>query len=328
MASLPSISLISSTHNRAPSLRQTLGALGKVKVLPDWQAELIVVDNASTDDTARVIRSAKFANRTPEYLYEPLKGKSNALNAAFRRAEGEIILLIDDDVSVAEDWVEQMIAAFEQDQADAVVGKIVLAENLSRPWLTPLQKWWLAAPDNQAEEQPGLIGANMGFRRKILQRVPAFDPEIGAGTAFFGEEALFGKQLVEAGFKIKYAPNAVVVHRPDESRLRRYAWIDAARKKGHEEAYFRYHWQHEDIRAPRASWLWYALKLRLRRIFQQQPPLESEGIAAWEMSYVQSMETCRQFSVERRRPRNYARRGLLKSDGLAVDSQPLMRADA
>lgn len=314
------ISIIISTYNRAPALKQTLETLGKSKIDLRWQVDVTVVDNASTDDTAAVIRDAKFANRSVEYLYEPLKGKSNALNTAFRRAQGEIILLTDDDVSVAEDWVEQMIAAFEKDQADAVVGKVVLAENLSRPWLTPLQKWWLAAPEDQTDELPGLIGANMGFLRKVLGRVPAFDPEIGAGTAFFGEEALFGKQLVEAGFKIKYAPNAVVVHRPDESRLQRYAWIDAARKKGHEDAYIRYHWQHKDIRAPQARWLWYALKLRLRRILQRQPPLECEDIAAWEMSYVHRMETCRQFSIERRRSRNYARRGLVKRDGLAIDS--------
>src|SRR5215469_15756983 len=143
MASVTSISLIITTYNRAPALGQTLETLGKLKILPNWQAELIVVDNASTDNTASVIRNAKFANWTVEYLYEPMKGKSNALNTAFRRAEGEIILLTDDDVSVAEDWVEQMITAFDCYQADAIVGRIVLAENLLRPWLRPVQRWWL-----------------------------------------------------------------------------------------------------------------------------------------------------------------------------------------
>jgi glucosyl-dolichyl phosphate glucuronosyltransferase len=316
----PSISLIISTHNRAPALRETLGALGKVKILSDWQAELIVVDNASTDGTAAMIRNAKLANWTVAYLYEPLKGKSNALNAAFRRAQGEIILLIDDDVSVAEDWVEQMIAAFEQEPADAIVGRMVLAENLLRPWLRPVQRWWLAAPPDQAHDSPELIGANMGFRRSVFRLVPAFDPELGPGALGLGEEALFGKQLVEAGFTIKYAPNAVAIHRPDVSRLRRCDWIDIARKKGREDAYIRYHWKYEDIRVPHAGWFWYALKLSLRRILQQQPSLQSEGIAAWEMSYVHSMETCRQFSVERRRLRNYSRRGLVKRDGLAIHS--------
>jgi glucosyl-dolichyl phosphate glucuronosyltransferase len=320
IASGISVSVIITTHNRASALQQTLEVLGKLRVAKGWQIELIVVDNASSDDTAAVVRNAKFNNLKAVYLYEPTKGKSNALNSAFRRAGGEIFLLTDDDVSVAEDWVEQMIAAFEQEQADAVVGKIVLAENLLRPWLRPVQRWWLAAPPDQVNDAPELIGANMGFRRSVLERVCAFDPELGPGALGLGEEALFGKQLVEAGFTIKYAPKAVAVHRPDVSRLRRCDWIETARKKAREDAYIRYHWKYEDIRAPHVRWLWYALKLRLRRIFQRQPPLESEGIAGWEMSYVHSMETCRQFFVEQRRPRNYARHGLVKRATAAIDS--------
>lgn len=308
------ISIIISTYNRASALKQTLEALGRSKINPRREVDVTVVDNASTDDTAAVIRSAKFANLPVEYVYEPRKGKSNALNSAFRRTEGEIILLTDDDVSVAEDWVEQMMAVFDHYQADAVVGKIVLAENLLRPWLRPVQRWWLAAPQDQVNDSPELIGANMGFRRSVLKQVPRLDPELGPGALGLGEEALFGKQLVEAGFTIRYAPNAVAIHRPDISRLRRCDWIDTARKKAREDAYIRYHWKYEDIRAPHAGWFWYALKLSLRRILQQQPPLQSEGIAAWEMSYVHSLETCRQFSVERRRPRNYSRRGLVKRD--------------
>jgi hypothetical protein len=147
----------------------------------------------------------------------------------------------------------------------------------------------------------------MGIRRLVLERVPTFDAELGPGALGFGEETLFGKQLVEAGFKLIYAHNAVVIHRPDESRLRRRSWLNTARKTGHTLAYIRYHWKHDDIRVPRVKWIWYMLKLHLRRIVQHPPHLESEGIAAWEMSYVESMETCRQFCVERRRPRNYSR---------------------
>jgi len=47
-------------------------------------------------------------------------------------------------------------------------------------------------------------------------------------------------------------------------------------------------------------------------MLQRQPALDSEGIAAWEMSYVYSMEACRQFCLESRRQRNYPRRGLQK----------------
>ena len=307
-----SISVIVTTHNRASILRESLDVLGQIKIPTDWQAQLILVDNASTDDTAAVMRSARFSNLKPEYLYEPTKGKSNALNTALRCARGDFILFTDDDVSVSENWVEEIVKAFEQNQVDAVVGKIMLAEEVARPWLSPLQKWWLAAPDYQLDETAELIGANMGIRRSVLERVPGFDPELGPGALGLGEETLFSKQLVEAGFKIKYAPNAVVVHRPGELRLRRGDWLNTARKKGRQAAYVSYHWEHNDIPTPRREWLRNLIKLHLRRMVEPQPSLDSEGVSAWETNYVQYMETCRRFCVERRRPRNYSRRGLEK----------------
>jgi glycosyltransferase involved in cell wall biosynthesis len=328
MGSGLSISVIISTCNRASTLRQTLETLGKVRISTDRQVELIVVDNASVDETGDVIRSAKIANLKLEYLYEAAKGKSNALNTALRRAQGEIILFTDDDVFVSEDWVETMADALVQNEFDAVVGTIVLAKDLVRPWLSSRQKWFLAAPEDQLDEELELIGANMGFRRSALRHVPGFDPELGPGAIGLGEETLFGKRLVEAGLRLGYARNAVVVHRPDPSRLRRRGWLDMARKTGSKFGYLRYHWEHEDIWAPRLKWLWYTLKLHLRRIVQPPPPLESEGIPAWEMSYVESMETCRQFSIQRRRPRKYLRHGSPKRTAFVHPSQPRVRSKA
>jgi glucosyl-dolichyl phosphate glucuronosyltransferase len=305
-------------------LRQTLEAFGKVNVSADWQAELIVVDNASTDETAEVIRGAKIANLRLVHLYEAAKGKSNALNTALRRAQGEIILFTDDDVFVSQDWVEKMVDAFAQNQFDIAVGKIVLAEDLARPWLSWRQKWLLSAPEEQLDDNLALIGANMGFRRSALRYVPGFDPDLGPGAIGLGEETLFGNRLVEAGLRLGYARNAVVVHRPDPSRLQRRGWIDIARKTGKMRGYLRYHWERDDIWAPRLKWLWYTLKLHLRRIVQPPPPLESEGIPAWEMSYVESMATCRQFSIERLRPRKYARPSSRNGEALTgLNQDPL-----
>jgi glucosyl-dolichyl phosphate glucuronosyltransferase len=316
-----SISIVISTHNRASVLRQTLDQLAKVKVGADWQPELILVDNASSDNTAAVMRSARFENMNAHYLYEPRKGKSNALNAALRHAKGEIILFTDDDVSISEDWLEKMVERFTQDQADAVVGKILLADHLDRPWLTRIQKRLLAAPDDPAEETLELIGANMGFRRSVLSKVPGFDPELGPGAIGFGEETLFSKQLVLAGFKLKFARDAVVIHRPDESRLQRRGWLDTARKMGSKTAYLLYHWEHVDIQAPRLRCVWNLLKLYLRRILQPPPPLESEGAPAWEMGYVETIESCRRFCLEQRRPRNYSRHGSRKRTASVDPSQ-------
>lgn len=323
MASDPTISVVICTQNRASALRETLASLAKVHVRHAWQAELLVVDNGSTDDTAAVVREAKLPNLAVNYFFEPHKGKSNALNAALARTKGDLLLFTDDDVTVAENWMEQWVTAFAQLGCDAAVGKITLAPHLVRPWMNRRHMWWLACPDAQPTATPELIGANMALRRGVLQRVPGYDPELGPGALGLGEEALFGGQLVAAGFKIGYAERAAVVHAPDASRLKRRDWLDLARKHGRQEAYIEYHWNHV---VPGALWLksvWNSLKLGGRRLLQPPPALDAEGCSEWEMCYVRDLEKLRHFRVERRRPHNYALRGLVKLEGkLAGDIAP------
>lgn len=314
MASNSLISIILCTCNRAGPLQHVLRALEKVSLRSEWETELIVVDNSSKDDTAMAVKNAKLANMNIRYFHESRMGKGYALNAGLEQARGDVILFTDDDVVPSEDWAKQLIAPLLCGNCDAVTGRITLAQNLMRPWLTPAHKLWLASSD-VAELHEGsreLIGANMAFRRSILERVRAFDPELGPGALGLAEDTLFGWQLVEAGFKIGYAAEARVTHQPDASRLQRSTWLNEARKRGRSEAYLLYHWEHSDVRHPRLSQLYYFSKLQLRRLLQRPRPLESEGCPGWEMSYVLHMEKCKHFCLERRRPRNYARHGLIK----------------
>ena len=307
-----SLSIIICTRNRAESLRQTLYALGKVRIHPEWKSEVIIVDNASTDNTAAVVRSTAFASMQIVYLHEPRKGRANALNSGLAKASGEIILLTDDDVVPSEDWVEQVLNCFFQTQCDALVGKVELAAHLERPWMGRLSKGYLAVTDFKAGEPLELVGANCAFRRFVLERVPGFDPELGSGALGYGEETIFGLQLLEAGFKVEYAKNALVVHWQDKSRLCRGEWLKSALQRGRSKAYCMYHWEHEDIRNLLLKRLWLWSKLRLRRTLQPLPALNSEGYSAWELSYVYHLSMCKHYCVERRRPRNYSRRGLIK----------------
>lgn len=311
-----SISIILCTCNRPAGLAESLAGLAKLRLKPEWQAELVVVDNAPAETTAAVVRAAKIPNCEVVYVAEPKKGKSNALNTGLARARGEIILFTDDDVIVPPEWAEQMLAVFDRGNCDAVVGHIVLAPEMQRPWLTPLQKWWLAAPETQSEENPELIGANMGFRRGVLRLVPGYDPELGPGSLGRGEESLFSAQLVEAGFKIAFAKDAVVVHNPGTARLQRAEWLAMARKLGQQEAYLDYHWRHTDVLFPQLKRFWYRAKLNVRRKLQPPPPPTSEGCPGWESSYERHLAMSEQFCIELRRPRLYSRHGLVKLQGM------------
>lgn len=310
----PLVSIVVCTSNRADSLRNTLAALDRVRIPRDWDGEIILVDNASTDNTAAVARDASHGRMNLRYVYERKRGLSHARNAGVAHARGDFVLFTDDDALPAEDWIEQMVSALRQDGCDGVTGRFVPADYLSRSWATPMHRWWLGDSDVAETSSGGreLIGGNMGFRRSVFAHVRAFDPELGAGALGFGEDTLFGWQMTHAGLGIGYAPGARVIHECDTQRLQRGQWLIAARKRGRSEAYFRYHWAHDDIRMPRLKWLFYLAKLHARRVLERPPSLDSEGCPLWEMSYVLHMEMCRHFCAERRRPRNYARFGTSK----------------
>jgi glycosyltransferase involved in cell wall biosynthesis len=314
MTSDSSISIIVCTRNRAASLQRTIDAIGKLRIPVGWESELVVVDNGSTDETPALAQNMRLANMAVRYLAESKPGLSNARNAGLSCARGEFILFTDDDALPAEDWVEQIVSAFIADGYDAVTGKFTPAPQLMRNWMTPMHRGYLGdsveyAPVNGVWY---LIGGNMAFRRTVLERVPAFDPELGAGALGFAEETLFGRQLSQAGFKVGYAPNARVIHDFHASRLTRAHWLATARKHGRTDAYVRYHWEYEDITFPRIKWIYNVLKLHLRRLLQRPPSLEDEGFPLWEMCYVKRIEMYAQFCKERRRPRNYEQYGLTK----------------
>ena len=273
-----------------------------------------MVDNDSSDDTARVAQSASLENMESIYLLEPKKGKSNALNSSLAIARGETLVFTDDDVAPAEDWIEQILLCFDKTRCDALVGKITLARHLERPWMKRLEKDHLAVTDFESGRQIHWIGANAAVQRRCLQRVRQFDPELGPGALGLAEDTLFGLQLLEAGFKMEYAGRAVVVHQPDISRLSRRAWLEAARSQARSDAYLRYHWEHFEIRGAALKSMWLLTKLRIRSIVQRPMPLTADGCAHWEWWYAHDLAFNRQYCIERRRPRNYARHGLQKLD--------------
>jgi glycosyltransferase involved in cell wall biosynthesis len=225
------ISVIIATRDRAPLLATTLDALSRQQG-SEYSLEIVVVDNASKDDTALVVDAAARRGSPIVYLYESRPGKSHALNAAILRARGDVIVLTDDDVLPAPGWLAAYARLFRETEADFAAGRIQpLWEAPPPKWLSPALYGVLAIADGGTSRLPirqGAkddvmpIGANMAIRRRVLDRVGGWNPQLGKlqGTLRTGEDHDFFLRMIQAGYQGIFEPAASVEHRVPAERLR------------------------------------------------------------------------------------------------------------
>src|SRR5262247_2295949 len=119
------VSVIVPTFNRASSVQRLLASLNAC--VNSITAELLIVDNGSTDNTASVLAQAtrectKFSLRI---LREERRGKANALNRGLRSAQGKIFLIVDDDVVVHPQCLIQHAESYRVTSFDAMQGRVL-----------------------------------------------------------------------------------------------------------------------------------------------------------------------------------------------------------
>jgi len=306
------VSIIICTCNRSQDLSKTLEAMRALRRPEGIPVELLVVDNASTDDTPDVVRAFQLDNIPVRYICETKRGLSHARNRGVSEAAGEIILFTDDDVRPPQDWITGMCAPLWEGKAEAVAGGVRTAPYLVRPWMQAPHYDWLAETRGLDPDKPDrMVGANMGFLKSITEKIPAFDTELGAGTPRTHEETLFAWQLNAAGYRIAGRLDMVVEHHCGSSRLRRASFLSTAERLGHGMAYVDHHWWHRSHPYPAAKGVKHLLRLAAIRLRERSARRE-EGISLDEMFAVQTLHFYQAYLRERKLPRKYALHGLAK----------------
>ncbi len=309
------VSIIICTRDRADDLRQTLEAIGKVNVPGDLPAEIIVVDNGSTDHTADVVQNTKLPQMSVRRVSEPRKGKGYAYNTGMAEASGDIFLFTDDDVRPPVDWITGMCRPLLMGTAHGIAGGLRTAPHLRRKWMELRHHIWLATTEHmQNGETDSMTGANMAFHRSVLNKVPAFDPELGPGALGLSEESLFAKQMIKAGFRIITAFDVIAEHHFSEKRLHRSYFLKAVEVSARSWAYVSYHWLHENPGHPRFYLLKLSLRLKISRILRRRE-LAVQVLPLWEERALYDYYFITQYRIESARPRNYERFGFLKLHG-------------
>jgi len=216
------ISVIMSTHNRAHYLPDALRALAAQDC--DVPFEVILIDNASTDDTAGVFQEWCQRDSRFRTAQEPRLGLSYGKNAGINLARAPLLLFSDDDMLVDRYWISSYHNCFarRKDELVLVGGPII-------PTPHDLGKWpaWfegsaladlglLQYREERALENPEYVwGGNMAVPARLFDRFGLWDATVGRKGDQRGtfEDTEFQDRVRKEGVLVWFCPGATVYHR-------------------------------------------------------------------------------------------------------------------
>jgi glycosyltransferase involved in cell wall biosynthesis len=202
-APVRAVSVIVPVRDGARTLVACLDALGRQDPVPGVTVEVVVVDNGSTDGSRELAARHPAVSRV---VSETRPGSYAARNAGLAIATGDLIAFTDADCVPAPDWLRAGVMA--------VAGNVDLVAGHVTPQVSEVPSVWERFDAGHHVDQRKYVEvmgfgatANLFVRRIVLEGVGPFDAAMGSG----GDRELC-RRAVTAGFRLAYAPDAVVVH--------------------------------------------------------------------------------------------------------------------
>lgn len=226
------ISIILCCYNSSAVLEQTLKHLAHLDIPANLAVELIMVDNASTDNTPEMAAELwqKFGSPFPmSIMPEARQGLIYARETGVKRSRHNTLLFVDDDNRLHPDYLKKLIRIFEQYPGCGAAGGFnkPVFEGTKPFWFDRFQHSYavgkLAADFGQPDEI-GLFGAGLAIRRQALEGL--YDGGFrsclvgrSGGALSSGEDYELCKALRIAGWDILYDPALQLDHFITAKRL-------------------------------------------------------------------------------------------------------------
>jgi glycosyltransferase involved in cell wall biosynthesis len=212
----PTISVVICSRDRAQHLDRCLGALAACDPMPN---EIVVVDNASADDST--VRTA--SRHGVRCVREDRPGLNWARACGAVSATGDVVVYIDDDVVVTPNWLGPFASAFADPSLAGLTGLVLpyalddksseMFENYCGFSRGEKHRTFTLSSINPMGAANIGAGACMALRRRLVNDLRLFNIELGVGTAArAGEETYAFYRLICLGYRIDYDPDVVVRH--------------------------------------------------------------------------------------------------------------------
>lgn len=249
------LSIIIVNWNGGELLRRSVASI--VAYPPAVAYEIIVVDNDSTDDSVRLLRSSEPARELSDHSRLRLienkenRGFGQANNQAFEVTEASLLLLLNPDTEVTAGSIDRLIATVKSDFRIGAAGPRLLNADGSLQisvWRNPPAAWEILLSQlklyallprrfrgelllgghwdhNRERRVPMLSGAALLVRRKVVEEVGGFDERFH----MYGEDNEWCLRIVRGGWQMVFQPEAVILHHGAQSSLQRWNNLEKLR---------------------------------------------------------------------------------------------------
>ncbi len=181
-------------------LERCLSSLAQ-QSLPADQFEVVVVNDGSTDDTDLFLSSARFA-----FTLKPLRktngGPSQARNTGVGVANGKFIAFTEDDVVVAQDWLQNAMKHLQEENLDLLEGSTLYQHTQE-----PVRRF-------EKVLRHSFIPCNLFIKKSLFEQVGGYDPQFydPMSRLYFREDGDLGFRLLDAGARTKIVNDVIVEH--------------------------------------------------------------------------------------------------------------------
>lgn len=212
-ASTAHASIVIVAHNQLKYTRMCIESISRCTHYP---YKLVLVDNGSTDDTDRYFRSLYGAAVIREDVNV---GFPRGANAGLKAADGEYVVLLNNDTIVTDGWLTKLVQAAQGDVKVGIVGPVTnhtkdaqLVEARDFRDAQELEQYAQEVARRNAGQRRvtrGLAGFCMFVKKEVIQRIGYLDERFGIGNFEDDDYCLRARQ---AGFKLLIAADCFIFH--------------------------------------------------------------------------------------------------------------------
>lgn len=194
------VSFVILSYNRCVEVLYTIDKLKEYRKNVDFNYEIIVVDNASVDDTSEQIK------KLHRDIILVRIDKNNGIagwNEGFKVAKSEYFFVLDDDSHIHSGLVES-IAYMDNHPETGILAMETMDENLQMDIFLNLDDAW-----KDGDKVAGFIGCGAMIRKKLYDKIGGYADWIYLYT----HEFEYGIRCLQAGYDITFFGKGIVIHR-------------------------------------------------------------------------------------------------------------------